>query len=134
MTLFLPVCVCSKFSCNPGLPEDIVSDWDPQFASWFWKEFCRLPKALVSLCSRLHLETNGQMESNQEMKMAPSCITSQNPFSSQLPSCCIHWPLSIPAYQFPIFPALEEEVVVPLAHAVVRDCHLTWRKDWEALF
>lgn len=25
-----------------GFPEDIVSDWGPQFISRFWKEFCKL--------------------------------------------------------------------------------------------
>lgn len=30
-------------------------------------------------------------------------------------------------------PLLRPEAAVPLAHGVVRDCHLTWRKDREAL-
>lgn len=34
-----------------GLLQDIVSDWGSQFASLFWKEFCRLLVATASLYS-----------------------------------------------------------------------------------
>lgn len=42
-----------------GFPQDIVSDWGPQFVSWFWREFCRLIGATVSLVSGYHPKANG---------------------------------------------------------------------------
>lgn len=131
-----------------GLPQDVVSDRGPQFASRFWKEFCKLLGASVSLSSGFHPQTNGQTERyNQEMETALRCITSQNPssWSQQLlwveyahnslpvtstglsPFQCVY------GYQPPLFPDLEGEVSVPSAHALVRRCHLTWRKARAAL-
>uniref|UniRef100_A0A8K9UV21 Gypsy retrotransposon integrase-like protein 1 n=1 Tax=Oncorhynchus mykiss TaxID=8022 RepID=A0A8K9UV21_ONCMY len=37
-----------------GLPSDVVSDRGPQFTSQFWREFCRLIGASVSLSSGFH--------------------------------------------------------------------------------
>ncbi len=45
-----------------GLPVDVVSDRGPQFVSKFWREFCRLLGATVSLSSGFHPQTNGQIE------------------------------------------------------------------------
>ena len=45
-----------------GFPRDIVSDRGPQFVSRFWKEFCKLIGAKVSLTSGYHPEANGQTE------------------------------------------------------------------------
>lgn len=42
-----------------GFPQDIVSDRGPQFVSRFWKEFCRLLGASVSLSSGFHPHSNG---------------------------------------------------------------------------
>ena len=42
-----------------GFPKDIVSDRGPQFVSRFWREFCRLIVAKVSLTSSYHPEANG---------------------------------------------------------------------------
>lgn len=43
-----------------GFPVDIVSYRGAQFVSPFWKEFCRLIGAIVSLTSGHHPESNGQ--------------------------------------------------------------------------
>ena len=45
-----------------GFPRDIVSDRGPQFISKFWKEFCHLLGATVSLTSGYHPQSNGQTE------------------------------------------------------------------------
>ncbi len=52
-----------------GLPADVVSDRGPQFVSKFWREFCRLLGATVSLSSGFHPQTNGQTErANQDLE------------------------------------------------------------------
>lgn len=52
-----------------GFPEDVVSDRGPQFISKFWKEFCSLLGATVSLSSGFHPQSNGQSERlNQELE------------------------------------------------------------------
>ncbi|KAI3374601.1 hypothetical protein L3Q82_021170, partial [Scortum barcoo] len=62
-----------------GLPTDIVSDRGPQFVSVFWKEFCRLLGATVSLSSGYHPESNGQTERmNQELETCLRCLVAQN--------------------------------------------------------
>lgn len=47
---------------HDGLPTDVVSDRGPQFVSQFWKEFCGLLGANVSLSSGFHPQSNGQTE------------------------------------------------------------------------
>ena len=65
-----------------GLPRDIVSDRGPHFTSCFWREFCRLLGASVSLSPGFQPQSNGQTERmNQEMETALRCLTSRNPFS-----------------------------------------------------
>ncbi|KAI3375830.1 hypothetical protein L3Q82_004103 [Scortum barcoo] len=62
-----------------GLPTDIVSDRGPQFVSVFWKEFCRLLGATVSLSSGYHPESNGQTERiYQELETGLRCLVAQN--------------------------------------------------------
>ncbi len=52
-----------------GLPTDVVSDWGPQFISKFWREFCRLLGASVSLSLGFHPQSIGQTErANQELE------------------------------------------------------------------
>jgi transposase InsO family protein len=45
-----------------GLPETIVSDHGPQFASRFWKHLCHALKIEPCLSTAFHLETNSQTE------------------------------------------------------------------------
>ncbi|CAJ0937392.1 unnamed protein product [Ranitomeya imitator] len=45
-----------------GMPDKIVSDWGPQFASRFWRELCRLLSIELNLSSAYHPETNGLVE------------------------------------------------------------------------
>ncbi|KAI2645965.1 Transposon Tf2-6 polyprotein [Labeo rohita] len=52
-----------------GLPTDVDSDRGPQFISKFWREFCRLLGASVSLSSGFHPQSNGQTErANQDLE------------------------------------------------------------------
>ena len=131
-----------------GLSQDVVSDRGPQFASRFWKEFCRLIGATASLSSGFHPQSNGQTERyNQELETGLRCVVSQDPslWSKKLiwieyahnslpvsatglsPFQCVY------GYQPPLFPELEEEISVPSAQALVRRCHLTWRRARAAL-
>ena len=124
-----------------GFPADVVSDRGPQFVSKFWKEFCSLLGATVSLSSGYHPQSNGQTERlNQELETGLRCLVSQNPTSwcrhliwveyahNTLPSSstglspfqCAY------GYQPPLFPALEKESRVPSALAMVRRCRRTW--------
>ncbi|CAJ0960766.1 unnamed protein product [Ranitomeya imitator] len=45
-----------------GMPDKIVSDRGPQFASRFWIELCRLLSIELNLSSAYHPETNGLVE------------------------------------------------------------------------
>ncbi len=51
---------------NFRIPEDIVSDWGPQFISHVWKAFFRLLGVTVSLSSGYHPQTNGQAEQKSQ--------------------------------------------------------------------
>ena len=118
-----------------GFPKDVVSDWGPQFISQFWKAFCSLLGATVSLSSGYHPQSNGQSERlNQELETGLRCLVSQNPASwskhliwveyahNTLPSSatglspfqCAY------GYQPPLFPDLEKEVNVPSAQKFIR--------------
>ena len=124
-----------------GLPVDVVSDRGPQFTSVFWREFCTLIGATVSLSSGFHPQSNGQSERmNQEMETALRCMVSQNPssWSKQLlwveyahntltssatglsPFQCAY------GYQPPLFPALEGELSCPSVQAFISRCRRTW--------
>ena len=131
-----------------GLPKDVVSDRGPQFVSRFWKAFCSLIGATVSLSSGYHPQSNGQTERlNQELEVGLRCLSSRNPasWSKQLiwveyahntlpcsstgltPFQCVY------GYQPPIFDALEREVGVPAAQALVRRCRRTWTRARQVL-
>ena len=65
-----------------GIPQDIVSDRGPQFSSRFWRAFCRLLGATVSLSSGHHPESNGQTEKlNQDLETTLRCMAANHPFS-----------------------------------------------------
>ncbi|XP_071356648.1 uncharacterized protein [Trachinotus anak] len=130
-----------------GFPRDIVSDRGPQFVAQFWRAFCSLLGAFVSLSSGHHPQTNGQTERlNQELETSLCCLASQSPntWSRQLtwveyahnslpcssglsPFQCAY------GYQPPLFPALEREVGVPSALALVRRCRHTWARARRSL-
>ncbi len=131
-----------------GLPADVVSDRGPQFVSKFWREFCRLLGATVSLSSGFHPQTNGQTErANQDLERVLRCLVTQNPTSwcQQLSWVeYAHNSLQVSStglspfecslgYQPPLFPSMESEVAVPSAHAFVRRCHRTWTRARETL-
>ena len=131
-----------------GLPRDIVSDRGPQFTSTFWKEFCHLLGATVSLTSGFHPQSNGQSErANQELEKALRCMASGKPQSWARQLTWIeyaHNSLSSSAtgmspfqcvygYQPPLFPSQEAEVSCPSALACVRRCRQTWARARAAL-
>lgn len=124
-----------------GFPKDIVSDRGPQFISRFWKEFCKLIGAPVSLTSGYHPESNGQTERlNQELETCLRCLVSQNPASwskhlvwveyahNSLPTSATGMsPFQcVFGYKPPVFSATEREVTVPSANAMVWRCHRIW--------
>jgi transposase InsO family protein len=58
-----------------GLPEEIVFDRGPQFASKFWRRLFELLKVDIRLSSAFHPETNGQTErTNQTLEQYLRCI------------------------------------------------------------
>ncbi|KAK9513191.1 hypothetical protein VZT92_026747 [Zoarces viviparus] len=72
--------ICLHIFRLHGIPIDIVSDRGPQFTSIFWREFCTMLGATVSLSSGFHPQSNGQTErKNQEMETALRCMVSRNP-------------------------------------------------------
>ncbi len=116
--------------------------------SKFWKEFCRLLGATVSLSSGFHPQSNGQTErANQDLERTLRCLVSKNPTSwSQQLSMVEYAHNTLPVsstglspfecsvgYQPPMFPSLESEVAVPSAHALVQRCHRTWTRARETL-
>ncbi|KAI3377948.1 hypothetical protein L3Q82_009079 [Scortum barcoo] len=131
----------ARFFRIHGLPKDIVSDRGPQFISGFWKEFCQLLGATVSLSSGYHPESNGQTERlNQELETCLRCLVAQNQTTwsdhltwveyahNSLPTAATGLsPFQVVhGYQPPLFPANEEEVTVPSAHALARRCRKIW--------
>lgn len=131
-----------------GLPTDVVSDRGPQFTSVFWREFCTLLGAKVSLSSGYHPQSNGQTErTNQQMEAALRCMVTKHPSSwaSQLlwveyahntltssstglsPFQCAY------GFQPPLFPALEREVSCPSVEAFIRRCRRVWTQARKAL-
>ena len=131
-----------------GLPVDAVSDRGPQFTSIFWREFCSLVGATVSLSSGFHPQSNGQTErKNQEMETALRCMVSKNPasWSQQLLWVeYVHNTLTSSAtglspfqcayrFQPPLFPTQEKEASCPSAQAFIRRCRRTWDQARTAL-
>uniref|UniRef100_A0A8C6M3X1 Integrase catalytic domain-containing protein n=1 Tax=Nothobranchius furzeri TaxID=105023 RepID=A0A8C6M3X1_NOTFU len=126
-----------------GFPVDVVSDRGPQFTARFWKAFCRLMGASVSLSSGYHPQTNGQTErANQQLGRYLRCFVSAQP--SQWPKYLLWAELShnlhtssatrlspfevCYGFQPPVFAHQEPEVAVPAAEAMVRRCKSAWIK------
>ncbi|XP_027136088.1 uncharacterized protein LOC113744020 [Larimichthys crocea] len=124
-----------------GFPTNVVFDWGSQFTSIFWREFCTLVGATVSLSSGFHPQSNGQSERmNQEMETALRCMVSQHPssWSRQLlwveyahntltssatglsPFQCAY------GFQPPLFPGMEKEVSCSSVQAFIHRCRRTW--------
>ncbi|KAJ8406907.1 hypothetical protein AAFF_G00291830 [Aldrovandia affinis] len=131
-----------------GLPQDVVSDRGPQFASRFWRAFCSLLGASVSLSSGFHPQTNGQTErTNQTMENTLRCLASANPTSWSRHLAWAEYahntlrnassglsPFEAQfGFQPPLFPELEGDAGVPSAAAFVRRCRATWRRVRAAL-
>uniref|UniRef100_A0A8C6KZA5 Integrase catalytic domain-containing protein n=1 Tax=Nothobranchius furzeri TaxID=105023 RepID=A0A8C6KZA5_NOTFU len=121
----------------------MVSGRGPQFTARFWKAFCSLMGASVSLSSRYHPQTNGQMERvNQQLGRYLRCFVSAQP--SQWPTNLLWAELShnlhtsltthmspfkvCYGYQPPVLAHQEPEVAVPAAQSLVRCCKNAWIK------
>ena len=126
-----------------GFPVDVVSDRGPQFTSGFWRAFCSLVGASVSLSSGFHPESNGQTERmNQELETTLRCLTSDNPSTWSRKLLWVEYAHnSLPTsatglspfqcslgYQPPLFPDQEREVSIPSAQEFVRRCQRTWKR------
>uniref|UniRef100_A0A8C2B1F0 Gypsy retrotransposon integrase-like protein 1 n=1 Tax=Cyprinus carpio TaxID=7962 RepID=A0A8C2B1F0_CYPCA len=131
-----------------GLPTDVVSDRGPQFASQFWREFCRLIGATASLSSGFHPQTNGQAErANQIVARMLRSLAFRNPSSwaeqlswaeyahNSLPSsasgispfqCCL-------GYQPPLFSSQETDSYCPSVQTFISRCKRTWKRVRSAL-
>ncbi|KAF7640703.1 hypothetical protein LDENG_00021870, partial [Lucifuga dentata] len=111
-----------------GFPADVVSDQGPQFSLVFWREFCTLVGATVSLTSGFHPQSNGPTERmNQEMETALRCVASRDLSSwslqllwveyahNTLPSSATGLSPFQYAYGFqpPLFSVEEKEVTCP---------------------
>lgn len=65
--------------CLHGIPQDIVSDREPQFITQVWKAFSNALDSTVSLSSGFHLQTNRQAEwANQDVEAALWCVAAKN--------------------------------------------------------
>ncbi len=131
-----------------GLPVDVVSDRGPQFVSKFWREFCRLLGATVSLSSGFHPQTNGQTErANQDVERVLRCLMSLNPTSWGQQLAWVEYahnslPVSSTGlspfecslgYQPPLFPSMEARSRgPPLLTPFVQRCHRAWTRAREA--
>ena len=126
-----------------GFPRDVVSDRGPQFISKFWKAFCSLIGATVSLTSGYHPQSNGQTERlNQELEKGLRCLISSCPSSWSKNLIWVEYaqntlPCSasgltpfqcVFGYQPPLFPELETEVAVPSAQALILRCRRVWSR------
>ncbi|KAI4890447.1 hypothetical protein NFI96_003606 [Prochilodus magdalenae] len=131
-----------------GMPSDLVSDRGPQFTSRYWKAFCELMGASVSLSSGFHPQSNGQTERvNQDLGQTLRCLVADTPSSwaRHLPwaeyahNTLWHSSLGMSPFecQFgyppPIFPEQERTVGVATAEQYVRRCRQAWRKARAAL-
>uniref|UniRef100_A0A8C6NXF4 Integrase catalytic domain-containing protein n=1 Tax=Nothobranchius furzeri TaxID=105023 RepID=A0A8C6NXF4_NOTFU len=131
-----------------GFPVDVVSDRGPQFTARFWRAFCHLLGASVSLSSGYHPQTNGQTErANQQLGRYLCCFVSAQP--SQWPKYLLWAELShnlhtslatlmspfevCYGYQSPVFAHQEPEVAVPAAQSLVRRCRNAWIKFWASI-
>lgn len=124
-----------------GLPVDIVSDRGPQFTAQFWRAFCTLIGASVSLSSGYHPQSNGQTERmNQDLETTLRCLVARNPASwvdniiwvevahNLLPCSAsgfspFHVVFGFPA---PMFPEAERTTLVPSALSWIRRKKRMW--------
>jgi hypothetical protein len=71
-----------------GLPDQVISDRGPQFASRFWKHLCELLDIKAQLSTAYHPETDGQTERINEILEAfirAYCTYLQDDWSNWLP-------------------------------------------------
>ncbi len=127
-----------------GLPSDTVSDRGPQFASQFWREFCRQIGASPALSSGFYPQTE---RTNQILGRMLRSLTSCTPATwcdqlswaeyahNSLPSsttglspfeCCL-------GYKPPLFTSQVSQSSVPSVETFIQRCKRTWRRVRSAL-
>uniref|UniRef100_A0A3B3QSA7 Integrase catalytic domain-containing protein n=1 Tax=Paramormyrops kingsleyae TaxID=1676925 RepID=A0A3B3QSA7_9TELE len=131
-----------------GIPEDIVSDRGPQFASRVFREFCRKLNITLSLTSAYHPQSNGLAErTNREVSKAlrllirsdptkwmPHLVWAEyslnsrvSPVTNLTPFQCVLW------FQPPLFPWDAPAGTVPKVEAWYRESQGAWRGIQRAL-
>uniref|UniRef100_A0A8P4GPN0 Gypsy retrotransposon integrase-like protein 1 n=1 Tax=Dicentrarchus labrax TaxID=13489 RepID=A0A8P4GPN0_DICLA len=131
-----------------GIPQDLVSDRGPQFASQVWRAFCQALGASVSLSSGYHPQSNGQTErANQQLEAALRCVAARHPVSwctflpwieyahNSLTCAATGMSPFMAAYGFqpPLFPSQEGEVAVPSVQDHLCRCRRIWTEARAAL-
>ncbi|KAK3537942.1 hypothetical protein QTP70_024542 [Hemibagrus guttatus] len=129
--------------CNFGLPEDIVSDWGPQFTSRVWGSLCARLGIGVSLSSGYPPQSNGQAEClNQEIGrfLRTYCSREQHRWSEFLPwaeyaqNSLIHSSTGLMpfqcmlGYQPPLFPWSGEPSDILAVEEWYRLCQEVWER------
>ncbi|KAK3510489.1 hypothetical protein QTP70_009154 [Hemibagrus guttatus] len=121
---------------NYGLPDDLVSDWGPQFTSRVWWAFYAKLGINVSLSLSYHPQSNGQTERlNQEIgwflcsaefELLPWAEYAQNSLThsstSLTPFQCVL------GYQPPLFPWSDESSNIPAVDDWARRSQEVWER------
>uniref|UniRef100_A0A3B3QR72 Gypsy retrotransposon integrase-like protein 1 n=1 Tax=Paramormyrops kingsleyae TaxID=1676925 RepID=A0A3B3QR72_9TELE len=133
---------------HTGIPEDLVSDRGPQFASRVFKEFCAKLNITLSLTSAYHPQSNGLAERrNREVAKALRLMTRHDPTKWAPSLTWVEYSLNsrinpatnlspfqcVLGFQPPLFPWDSPACSVPSVESWYQDSKRTWRAVKEAL-
>uniref|UniRef100_A0A3B3QD45 Gypsy retrotransposon integrase-like protein 1 n=1 Tax=Paramormyrops kingsleyae TaxID=1676925 RepID=A0A3B3QD45_9TELE len=131
-----------------GIPEDIVSDRGPQFASRVFKEFCTKLRISLSLTSAYCPQSNGLAErTNQEVSKALRLLCRNDPDSWSSHLIWVEYTMNsrvspttkltpfqcVFGFQPPLFPWDAPAGLVPHVDAWYQECKQAWRSIQTAL-
>uniref|UniRef100_A0A3B3SBH5 Gypsy retrotransposon integrase-like protein 1 n=1 Tax=Paramormyrops kingsleyae TaxID=1676925 RepID=A0A3B3SBH5_9TELE len=126
-----------------GIPEDIVSDRGPQFASRVFREFCQKLNITLSLTSSYHPQSNGLAErTNREVSKALRLLVRSNPakwtshlvwaeysLNSRVSPITALTPFQcVLGFQPPLFPWDAPVGTVPKVDAWYQESQSAWRR------